>query len=1084
MKTGNNPSFRGISLFFFIALESIVALPTYAQEPLLETIVQTGHYEAVNTVRYSPDGSFLVTGSDDETVKLWEVSTGREIRTFTGSNRPIMTANISQDNKYLVSVCNDSSAWLWEVATGKAIKKFKTNDDFINNAIFTPDGAQVITGGSVHNAALWDIETGQMIRRFTTEKSGCYAGRCMVSLELSKDGKRLLTGIADRSAIVWDFATGEIIHRVKGHRGSCSSCISAASIHPSGKTFVTVSRSDSIRYWNSKSGKQENKYFSKDGFEQVAISADGRYLGALQRGIFTLFNYTGAKETKTFGKNGDVGSFGFSPDGKYVALGGKDKTITILTSGTFKPVRTIAGYVNQMEDKLNANIRTWIKNKNTQVLSPDGKYMARGKIGNLARIWDVANGRTLHDLEGHDNTVTDMAFSPDGKRIVTASADKSARVWDVETGALLNTLTYHTAAILSVAYSHDGTKIVTGGWDGLVVAWDAESGRPVSSAKPHGDYAPVEVAFAPGDLYIITGGLDKKLVMTEFDTGQPVREFIGHTNHVVSIAFSKDGKHMLTGSWDGLAKMWDLSTGFQIKRFAGHEGSVYDVAFGPDGKTIATASQDKTVRIWDIEKGTVLSTMTGHTGSVTSVNFTPTPGQLYSAGRDGSTKLWETATGKEIFTHIFTGMEDWLVKVPDGRFYATDGARKSVFFVKGTESFNIERFYDNFYTPGLLESLVREAVRDAPKLNLLEHLEEFPSPGIEIMSPKPPYPDEMKKVEIMMRVTNNGGGIEEIKVLHNGKRIIKDTENLHRVDKKGKSIVKMYEVNLMPGNNLLEITAFSKGRIESRKQTLTLYADGEAPKGDCYIFCIGINKYKNPRLNLNYAEADAKSFVGEMKKSGKDLFGKIEVVDLYNEKASRENILSALEELKGKVTSNDVFYFYYAGHGSIVDGEFYFVPHDNVRLYEKEALQKEAVSAAVMQENFREISALKQVLFIDACHSGGSTELLAERGAAEEKALAQLSRSAGIHVLAAAGSEQTAAEFKELGHGLFTYMLLEALKGRADGAPLDEKVTVYELKSFLDDQVPEYSRKYKGSPQYPSTFSRGHDFPVSVRGKQ
>jgi len=115
---------------------------------------------------------------------------------------------------------------------------------------------------------------------------------------------------------------------------------------------------------------------------------------------------------------------------------------------------------------------------------------------------------------------------------------------------------------------------------------------------------------------------------------------------------------------------------------------------------------------------------------------------------------------------------------------------------------------------------------------------------------------------------------------------------------------------------------------------------------------------------------------------------------------------------------------------------------------------------------------------MDACQSGGSVELLATRGTAEEKAIAQLSRSAGIHVMASAGSEQFATEFAELGHGLFTYTLITALQGAADGAPKDGKVTIYELKSYLDDQVPELTRKLKGKPQYPYTFSRGHDFPL------
>ncbi len=132
----------------------------------------------------------------------------------------------------------------------------------------------------------------------------------------------------------------------------------------------------------------------------------------------------------------------------------------------------------------------------------------------------------------------------------------------------------------------------------------------------------------------------------------------------------------------------------------------------------------------------------------------------------------------------------------------------------------------------------------------------------------------------------------------------------------------------------------------------------------------------------------------------------------------------------------------------MVDNHFYFVPTESSRLYDVGSLNKDAVEAGLLQDKFKKIRALKQLIIMDACQSGGSVELLATRGASEEKAIAQLSRSAGIHVMASAGSEQFASEFASLGHGLFTSVLIRALQGEADGAPKDGKVTIYESKSF------------------------------------
>src|SRR5690606_16496514 len=166
-------------------------------------------------------------------------------------------------------------------------------------------------------------------------------------------------------------------------------------------------------------------------------------------------------------------------------------------------------------------------------------------------------------------------------------------------------------------------------------------------------------------------------------------------------------------------------------------------------------------------------------------------------------------------------------------------------------------------------------------------------------------------------------------------------------------------------------------------------------------------------------------FIKVLDEKSKNLFGDIELHALYDDEASRQNILKSLEDLSKKIHPEDVFIFYYAGHGSMVEDRFFLIPTESLRLYDLAALQKEALEASVLQEKFKSIKALKQLIVMDACQSGGSVELLANRGAAEEKAIAQLSRSAGIHVMASAGSEQFATEFAELGHGLFTYVLIQ-----------------------------------------------------------
>ena len=246
---------------------------------------------------------------------------------------------------------------------------------------------------------------------------------------------------------------------------------------------------------------------------------------------------------------------------------------------------------------------------------------------------------------------------------------------------------------------------------------------------------------------------------------------------------------------------------------------------------------------------------------------------------------------------------------------------------------------------------------------------------------------------------------------------------------------------------------------------------------------VGIDAYKNPKYNLNYAVADASSFMQSIQNGVKNITSKVHVYEVKNDQAVRDNIISKFTQIASTANPQDIFIFYYAGHGVVAqDGskEFYLVPHDVTQLYGDDgALKQKGVSAKELKQISSGIPAQKQLFILDACQSAGALNTVALRGAAEEKAIAQLARSTGTHWLTASGSEQFATEFDELGHGVFTYALLEALSGKADSG--DNRITVNEIKAYIESRVPEISEKYKGSPQYPSSFGFGQDFPVGIK---
>lgn len=174
---------------------------------------------------------------------------------------------------------------------------------------------------------------------------------------------------------------------------------------------------------------------------------------------------------------------------------------------------------------------------------------------------------------------------------------------------------------------------------------------------------------------------------------------------------------------------------------------------------------------------------------------------------------------------------------------------------------------------------------------------------------------------------------------------------------------------------------------------------------------------------------------------------------------------------------------YYAGHGislpSENDGmEFFFVLNEVTQMTDLNQCRNLGLSDRELREKARLIKANKQMMFIDACNSGRFVQSFMVRGAAEENALAKLSRSTGISIYAATTSEQYSSEFQQLGHGVFTFSLIEALSGKAVNA--EGMITNNSLKSYLDLRVPQLTKQFKGSEQYPTTFSYGQEYPIGL----
>ena len=369
-----------------------------------------------------------------------------------------------------------------------------------------------------------------------------------------------------------------------------------------------------------------------------------------------------------------VASVAFSPDGKRLASGSRDKTIKLWDTVTGTELFTLKGHLDTVY---------------SVAFSPDGKRLASGSGDNIIKIWDTAKGKELLTLKGHLDTVYSVAFSPDGEQLASGSNDKTIRLWDTAAGTELLTLKGHLDTVYSIAFSPDGKRLASGSgeWNaGTVKLWDTITGKELFTLKGY-RHEVRSVAFSPDGKRLASGSCWSKGTIKLWSTlrGKELLTLRGHSLGVASIAFSTDGKRLASGGRGdqggeaNTVKLWDTVTGNELLMLRGHSGRVYSLAFSPDGKRLASGSGDNIIKIWDTAKGTELLTLKGHLNAVYSVAFSPDGKRMASGSNDKTIRLWDTAAGTELLT--LKGHLDAVYSVafsPDGKRLASGSADKTI----------------------------------------------------------------------------------------------------------------------------------------------------------------------------------------------------------------------------------------------------------------------------------------------------------------------------------------------------------------------------------------------------------------------
>jgi len=367
------PIARPSPAFELAGAEASAASASPVKPGVTEPITLVDHAEAVEFATFSPDGSQVLTGSDDATAMIWDAASGRRLKTLK-SYVYVDHAEFSSDGARIVTQEGEDRVEVWDASSGASLFA-REGARFA----LSPEGDRMVTATflkktnsnarRVDLADVWDLRSG---RRITTLR-----GRLAeVSVEFSSDGSRIVTGGSDRIARVWDASSGRVLVSLLGHTGAVDSAVFS---QDSGR-ILTTSEDGTAKVWDASSGRLVAT------IGPIADLSYARFLAPDDRRILTQTSTDG------YGSEGPA-------------------QVWDVSSGTL--------------------LTTTLKSFAADV-SPDGDRIVTANGDTKARIWDVASGRLLAILEGHTGEVVDAEFSPDGRRVVTASWDGTARIWDVE----------------------------------------------------------------------------------------------------------------------------------------------------------------------------------------------------------------------------------------------------------------------------------------------------------------------------------------------------------------------------------------------------------------------------------------------------------------------------------------------------------------------------------------------------------------------------------------------------------------------------------------------------------------------------
>jgi WD40 repeat protein/serine/threonine protein kinase len=597
-----------------------------------------------NNAAFLPDGKRAVTVGALPDMVLWDVATGRKMRSFNDHTEGVWGIAVSPDGKVAVTGAQDHSGskdWdlrVWDLRSERPLTRIAGGQELQAGLCFSPGGRRLFSACWDGKLYAWRVPTPMPTMPYRSSPLMPFSSpsKSLVSVAMSRDGSRLATGTVSGEIFIWDANSGELVRELVKplNDNQRSSAIHSCQFLPDGHTLFSTfgevpGQRGEIVIWDLQTYTPRIFSCHSEGVARGICSFDGLLVatgGARDRTVRLWDLATGQEVHQFAGFHGPVRTLAFSPDRR-----------TLLAADQRGQIRLFPLPDDWQFETIPATVSRKGSTSGDVVVSPDGRRILSATVDGRLTLADLREG-TIRAIGRPEGRILAVAFSPDGRYALSGGQDRIIRLRDLDTGRVIREVGRHRERIMSLAFSPDGRfAYSTSGGTLLDGRWQ--------------------------------GGMDPAVRVWDVNKGQEVRKLVGHEGIVRSVAVSRDGRRVLSAGSDMAPILWDATTGGEILRLKGHTAAVSCVAFLPDGRRAVSCGDDTTVRLWDLASGDEIRSFKGHPNEVNWLTVSPDGGAIVSScSKANELRIWDVESGG-----LIRRLNWWSVSptrgsiTPDGR---------------------------------------------------------------------------------------------------------------------------------------------------------------------------------------------------------------------------------------------------------------------------------------------------------------------------------------------------------------------------------------------------------------------------------